>query len=819
MDCFLQVNRNPNLQHWYTMKVFFTILFIIQLTTPHLAYAGSILTRINKIDTKDSVELYCSFSSLPRYRSNIRGKRVDFILEKTTIDPKLTLFPPDDKIVKILSQNKNNKTILSFFFRYPPQRFEVTPNETENKLIVNILLGNPYSSALPNFSSKLQGLTILERTTKDYSNPLIATPYAADWKSFFKLYESKIKVSMPVQFTMLPFPAMAYLLPSKQENKTLLSDEIYELARQNLWNDILPILLEQITIEPDPEVKKKLALTYGEVLSRDNNFTDAYKQLYLLADEYTNEEIGIFAKYLLILIRARFEDPFIADFELRKLQHSMTQANPLTPYFLITQIETALATGQYTRMGELLKRDDIAFPEDTALIKELRQADYWYGTGDLIKAYIGYQLLEKNELLLNKIFSLNGYCDTLYQQKQFQESSRCYATLSSHLKDKAKLGIVNYRKYLAKLHFTPAAKMIDYFARIENTYPGTESGFRGAMKKTDLQYLTLENWSGNALLYYHAFAEKSTTRAIREEASFKEALIYRLNNENIKSVKCIMKFLRDFRMGELHQTGQALLIELFPLVIKEYVANQQYVEALVLAKQNRKLFLKNWVDISLLAELADSYNSIGIFNEASKLYLYLITLSSEDQKEQYYLPLITASYEHGAYNIVEDYADQYSFRYPEGKYSTEILILRIKSLLAEGNFKQAIRLLPDTIPPTGEFSLLAAGLYFHENNYKKVVEILDRPLTLETDKQARSKFILAESYYQLEEFQKAGTFFAMVPEGSRHHDQALYRMAELHRKKGEKEVALKLYRELVETGSNTLWIKMARKEIQLINIF
>ncbi len=797
------------------MKKILTLLFIIHLFGPSLVHAGSVLTRINKIATKDTVELYCSFSTLPQYRSNIRGKRVDFILEDTRIAPDFVFFKADDKIVKILSLHKNNKTILSFFFRYPPQRFEVTPNTKENKLTVNILLGNPYSTALPNFSSKLQGLTILTRTTKDYSNPLIASPYAADWKSFFKLYESKIEVDMPVQFTILPFPAMAFLLPDKQKNRDLLTEEIYELAAQNLWNDILPLLLKRITTESDPEIKKKLALTYGDVLSRDNNFTDAYKQLYLLADEYSDEEIGIFAKYLLILLRARFEDPFIADFELRKLQQSMTQANPLTPYFLITQIETALATGQYSRMKELLKRDDVAFPENTAIIKELRQADYWYGTGDLIKAYIGYQLLEGNELLLNKIFSLNGYCDTLYQQKQFADASRCYSTLSSHLKDKEKLGIINFRKYLAELHFTPDTVMVDYFARIENTYPGTEAGFRGAMKKTDIQYLSLKDWSNNALLYYRAFAERSKTRAIREEASFKEALIHRLNNENITSMKLIMKFLRDFRKGELYQTGEALLIELFPLVIKEYVSRQQYVEALVLAKQNRKLFLKNWVDLDLLADLAASYNSIGIYDEASKLYLYLITLASEDQKEQYYLPLITASYEHGAYNIVEDYADQYSFRYPDGKYTTEILILRIKSLLAEEQFSEAMKLLPDTIPTTEEFSLLAAGLYFHENDYRKVVQILDRNIHISQEKMSRSDFILAESYYQLGEFDKAGSIFARIPKKSEYHDQALYRLGELYKNKGETEAALKLYRELVETGNNELWIKMAEKELEI----
>jgi thioredoxin-like negative regulator of GroEL len=782
---------------------------------PPLATAKSVLTRINKISNKNTVELYCSFTSPPVYRYNIRGKRVDFILDNTTLEPNFTFFKADDKIVKILSLKKNNKTILSFFFRYPPQRFDVTPNQKENKLTVNILLGNPYSSALPNFSSKLAGLTILERTTKDYSNPLIASPYAADWKSFFKLYESKIHLSLPVQFTILPFPAMALLLPERETNRELLSDKIYELAEQNLWNDILPLLLEQITTETDTDIKKKLALTYGDVLSRDNNFVDAYKQFYLLADEYAEEEIGIFAKYLLILLRARFEDPFIADFELKNLQQSMTPANPLTPYFLITQIETALATEQYSRMHTLLARDDIAFSSDTAMIRELRQADYWYGTGDSIKAYIGYQLLEKHEILLDKIFSLNGYCDTLYQQKQFSDASRCYATLTNHINDKEKLGLINHRKYMSELHYKTAAEMVDSFARIENTYPETEAGFRSALKKTDLQYLTLKDWSTNAILYYKTFAEKAITRASREEASFKEALVYRLNNENIKSVNLIMPFLRNFRNGELYKSGQALLIELFPLVIHEYVENKMYMEALVLAKQNRNLFLNNWVDIDLLAELAAAYNSIGIYNEASKLYLYLISLSSEDQKEQYYLPLITAAYDHGDYNIVEDYADQYSFRYPNGTYKTDILMLRIESMLAEERVTDAVALLPNPIPETENFSLLAATLYFHENNYDKIIDILDRSLPISDEKRARRNFLLAESFYQLGNFEKAGTIFAKIPKESSHHDQALYRMGELLKKEGKKSAALKLYKKLVETGQNSLWIKMAQKELEL----
>ncbi len=785
------------------------------MLTPCMANAKSVLTRINKINIKNSVELYCSFSEIPAYRSNIRGKRVDFILENTLIEPGITLFEADDKIVKILSLNKNNKTIFSFFFRFPPQRFDVIPNKKENKLTVNILLGNPYSSALPDFSAKLEGLTIIERTTKDFSNPLIASRYAADWKSFFRLYESKVQLLPPVQFTMLPFPAIAYLLPERGKNKEILDQEIYELAKQDLWNDILPLLFEQIQKADDPEIKKKLALTYGDVLARDNNFADAYKQFYLLAEEYSEEEIGISAKYLLILLRARFEEPFIADFELRNFQSSMTTANPLTPYFLITQIEAALATEQYVRMNELLGRDDIAYPEDTALIKELRQADYWYGSGDLIKAYVGYQLIEKHDILLEKTFSLNGYCDTLYQHKQFPEASRCYNLLAGHIFDKKQLGMINYRKYLADLHFKTPVDMIDYFARIENTYPGTEAGFRGAIKKTDLQYLTLKDWSTQAISYYHAFAEKSVSKITREEASFKEALVYRLKGENIKSTELLMVFLRNFRKGALYSSGQALLIELIPLVIQEYVEKGMYMEALVLAKQNRKLFVKNWVSIDLLSELAHSYNSLGIYNEASKLYLYLITLSSEDQKEKYYLPMISATYSHGEYDIVEDYADQYSFRYPKGKYETEILLFRIRSLLAEERYKDAIAILPESIPEEENFSLLAAVLYFHENNFEKVVEILDRPLEINDNKLSRTNFMLAESLYQLQKFDQAKGSFMKISKESIHHDQSRYRLGEFLKKDGENEAALKLYEELVETGNNPLWIKMAQKELEL----
>ena len=796
------------------MKKKIPILLLFLLLLPTLADAESILSKINKIDTKDTVELYCSFDKLPVYRSATRSKRIDFILENTVLAKDFVFFKEDDKIVKILSQHKNNKTVLSFFFRYPPQKFEVVPNSDENKLVVNILLGNAYSSALPGLASKLSGLTIVERTTKDFSNPFIASPYAADWRSFFKLYESKWAISVPVQYTILPFPAIQFLLPDREKNIALLSEEAQDLAQQKLWHLILPLLLEQIGNESDPEIKKKLALTYGDTLSRAGQFADAYKQLYLLAQEYDEEEIGSMSKYLLYLLRARFEDPFIADFELRNLEPVMTPANPLTPYFLITQMETALATAQYARLADLLAIDNVGFPKDTAILKELRQADYWSGTGDSIKAYVGYQLLEKHSILQNKIYSMNGYCNTLYQQKQFRDSSECYNHLATFIDDKDNLGMINFRRYMAELHYKKPSQMIDFFSRIENTYPGTDAGFRGAMKKTDLRFLTDADWEEQALLHYKAFAEKGITREVREEASFKVALLYKFRGENNACIKQTMTFLRNFRKGMLHKEGQALLIELFPVVIKEYVKQGRYMDALVLAKQNRKLFLKNWIDLNLLSDLAASYNALGIYDEAAKIYLYLITLSSEDEKEQYYLPVVQAAFDHGDNYVVEDYSDQYEFRYPNGKHRLAILEIRIASLLASQKYKEAIKLLPEEIPETESFSMLAATLYYQENDFANVIKILDRPLDISPEKRNRKTFMLAESYYQQGQTTKAIELFADIEKSSIHYDQALYRRAETLTKQNNGDAALKLYRELAETGKSPLWIGLAKKAIE-----
>ncbi|MBU4326927.1 MAG: hypothetical protein KKB91_04170 [Proteobacteria bacterium] len=796
------------------------LLIIILVTITGQAWSKPVITHISKSYSYSSVQLFFSFTSPPRYTIYNKEKRIDLTLSDTIPADKLVLPETDGKIVKILSLAKNKTTTISFFFRYPPQKVNVVPGQEANKLTLDILLGNELTTTRPFSADRLQGMSVLQRKSKDLSNPINASPYPGNWKKFIKEYETELKIEPAVQFSMVPFPAITLLPPDMEENIALLPSEIIEGARLKSWNDLIPLIIEQLNNEKNPENKKKLTLTYGDIILRAGNFQEAYKQFYLLSLQYTTEPISILAKYLLLRLQAEYADPYLADIELKDLESRMDKNNPALPYLIQTQIETALASKQFQHMGTLLKRDDVSLPARLAPLKALRQADYWLATGDFIKAHAGYQLLEKTDILTEENSSLNGYCSILYRHKQFKQAADCYDRLAKQSStSNQQLDMISFRKAMAKLHSTSGAThesdMINDFAQIESVYPNTEAGTRAALKQIDLKLLTLKNWEKPALTYYQTLAETASSRSIREEATFKVALVYHILGKNTQSTDLLMSFLRDFKSGPLHETALALLIEILPNILKEDIKNGKYVEALVLAKQNRDLFIKNWIDISLLIDMAEAYRQLGFFNEASKMYIYLLDVSAQEDKEPYYLPLIKLAYEQGDYEVVEEYADQYAYYYPNGQGREEVLYLRLQNLMTHNKYKEALTFLSGNNFKDKRFKSLEANLSFLLNDYARTKTILEEMKVTPATKQTDLLFMLAESAYQLGDIQKAEELLIPLQQDSLHKDQVVFRLAEIARKIGQKERALKLFTQIVETGDNPLWQELAKKELAL----
>jgi len=775
---------------------------------------ASELVKVTRVDSKDIVQLYFSFDKTPLFSQTTNGKRINLIFSQTKPVEGMDLFEADDKIVKILSQTVDGDFLLSLFFRYTPQHFKFSKS-TDDKIVFEVLLGNQYSKSYKNLADRLKGLTVLDRDSANFSNPYVLSPYVKDWMSFFSQYESPVTVDIPVQFTNPPFPIIRILPPGKENNLRILSPDMFKLADQGLWGHLADLVLEKLQSEPDIKTQKMLALTYGEVLARNNDFEGAFKQLYLLNEKYQEEHIGNFSEFLLILLRGIHENPHIADFEFRDLEKKISTTNPLSPYLLLAQTEAALATSQYSRMNKLLLRDDIAFPDHLEKIREIRQADYWFAIRQPIKAFVAYGLLSQSELLFSQPYSLNGYCTTLYNQKQFRESAECYEQLSSLSINKESLGMIQYRENMAKLKFQSGADLIDTFSQIENIFSGSEAGYRAALKKIDLYLLQDRSrfeWAKNK---YALIAKESVLRATTVEALFKQALIHSMLNQNAQSIVLLQKLLREFRHGDIRSSAQALLIELLPQEIKRLVDEKEYIKALVLAKQNKELFLKNWIDSRYLIDIAQAFYKIGIYNEAQRLYLYLIEIVPVDQKEQFFLPMIKASFDQGNYSLVEDYAAQYTYNYPEGKFSNEILFLRLQALVADERLEDALQLLPSPLPENeGALYNLAASLFYRTDNYERCANLFKLLQESGSQLNQEEQIMYGESLFKTEHFKEAEDVFVQIKKENPFFDQSLYRLAELERKNGREKNALRFFKKIVETGTNDRWKRYAKKELQ-----
>lgn len=791
------------------------ILLLLLITVGQVFAEPTNIVKIHTASSNNSVQIYVTFQDVPRYRSTQKGKRIDIILDTTLSNTEPIPFVTDDRVVKFLTQQKQEETILTFFLRYEPQRYALS-NQHGTTIVLDILLGNQFTKAYPELSSKLDGLTMVTQESADYANPYISSPYAGNWNTFFSRYTPEFTTTAPVFFTSPPFPVID-LIPDISSSE-ILNENIFQLAAEKRWDEIIQPLLESISLTSDEEEKKLLALTFGEVLFLSGDFENSYKQLYLLERQYSDEYLGIVSSFLIARLRAGNGDVHAAEHGYDTLAKKIDKDMPLFPYVYIAQIETALATSQFEKAGELLQKDDLGLSPKLSLTKELRQSDYWYGTGDKVKAYVGYTLFEDKTVLETHPYSLNGFCNTLYIQKKFKESAACFQKLSSNIIKKDELSLISLKKALAELTYKTAREMYVIFSSIEDTYPGTKAGYRAALKKADLRYLSQPSWRKTSAKYYKAFAEKATDRGVAEEAAFKEAIVHNeLGNVDLSITK-LLEFLRNFRAGELTRPAKALLIEVLPQHLQRLLDEDRYVDALVLAKKNRELFQNNWIDIQLLSLLAKAYHELSIFEESKKLYLYLLSTADMDEKQNFYLPLISILYEQENYDLVEDYSAQYNYNYPKGADSDEIYLVRLKSLVQKGNDQVALKLLSQDKPHLLEVDEIAAQLYFGMDKFTQTVEALEPYYIQQSLEASPTLFMLAESYFQIGDTGNAEPLFHQLIEGSKYADHARYRLATIERDRGRQTDALKLLNDIVEKGKDPLWQKLAQKELKFHEI-
>jgi tetratricopeptide (TPR) repeat protein len=359
-----------------------------------------------------------------------------------------------------------------------------------------------------------------------------------------------------------------------------------------------------------------------------------------------------------------------------------------------------------------------------------------------------------------------------------------------------------------------AEQIADALKQVITRYPETEAAVRSSLKQTDLCYLQDETCADSAQQTYRALAEISINRSTREEAFFKEALLYHLTDRNDRAIELLMTMLRNFRSGSVRPHAEALLVRLLPDELHRLLGDRNYIKAIALAQQNRNYFENGWFDSRLLENLGIAYEQLEIYQEALHIFLYLRGVTGVEDKERLYLHLIRISHVKGDNHLVEDFSSEYFYNYPNGLYRDKILFYRTDSLYAQGLVVQALELLPEPLPDTIKYQYLAAAIHYQRNDYVQAIGLLlpiwNNAGTLPEDQ----LFIMADSLKKLGRSEESRQFFSLTKEIERFRDYSLFQLAGLSSITGNEIQRLSHLQKISDSATNVQMQRLARQEIE-----
>ncbi len=784
------------------------------------SWATSVLNTISRSNEGTSVQLFLRFTQLPVFRMESHGKRVDLVLMDTLPVKDFIDVAGDDKMIKMFRKRQPNKLLLSFYFRYPPQNVSVRQIPESASLMLDILLGNPFSARYPDLSAQLHGLTMLNRNEIDYTNPIYTSQYGDKWELFIEHYESSVDIRPKQRFTLPPFPVASATNP-ELNTPDWLTIEVIDLAEQEEWQQAAILIKDQLEQENEEVYRKLLLLTYAECLVRHGVYQEPYKLLQQIALTYPDTPLAIYANFLFLYVTATHEDPYLAFIELEEHFKQIPSDSPLLPYLNVFYAELALETQRLERAADILKRDDIAFTGETKSLRLLRQADTFYDSGDSIKALVAYRKLNiQSDTLEPHPSSLARYADALYTHQQFAKASEMYGKLVELLSDTDQQDLAIFRLAMSRHHAGEKwTRVLPLLNQIQDAFPGSAGAYRARIKQTDLLYLDGKTEETRAAKEYRQLGIQANRITLREEAQVKQAMVYSLSGDQEASIQQAMAVLRNFRHGELTVEASALVISQLSDVLKTMIAEKRYIDALVLAKKNRLFFVRGWLDSDLLFDLAHAYAELGVYDRAVRAYQYILEISTGEERETVYVPMLTALYNNGQYALIEDYADRYLFRYADSPRVAEVFLLRIQALQETDNLKTATRLLdnPDR-PSTPAIERVAASIYFDLQQWDTVISLLTTTQLADQWAGNERDYLLAESYFQNGQLNEARAVFVGLQEADPYIDQAMFRLAEIELQQGNPEMALKQFQKLAEKGKDTRWIIMAREEINIMQL-
>ena len=783
--------------------VLFMMLFLLSIKSTANAAEPVLLKTMEKQENPGHTRIVLGFSGLPEFDSEHSGQRIDLLLKGVKPSPQLQQLPEDENVVEILlAQQQRQQLMVSVLLRRPPQRVIAASKPNPDRIELDIYWQED-SASRPAVAFQIAGMPP-RKAGRQASRFQRRSPWEGRWKQFFQEYRQDWSVELPLNFASVPLPSLI-----RKQQSPLWS--LQQLADQGKFLSLLQQAAELEGLDREQDFHRGLLAAEAEL--RSGSPEAALARLRLLKQAAGERDARV--EYLTAYGQALSGQPVVAQLTLQQQLPQLAPDVPLQPRYQLLLAETALAAGQDQAALEFLQQIDAKErAEPLSRLVDLRRADALAGSGQRQAALALYrELADLPGLLYSYLFSSNRAAFTAFKQQDYGLALQLYRRLIDQTEEAQDWDLLLFAAGASAY----AAGDLDWgLIHLERTVlerPQSEGSDRARLLLADHQVISRgDPGLAQAVKEYAQVGQDSGFRPVREEARFKHALVLFLRQQYHDSVTELMAFRRDFASSELRAEVDLLLLEQLPRVVRRLIEEKNDLAAVVLVEKNRNLLLSGGYSRAFLSDLAIAFDRLGLYQRAARVLLYLFDRTAgKAEQEAVYLPLARSFLKREAYAEAGKYAEQYLERYPANEDAGVLYTILLDALKRQGREDEIPAWLGRSERPRrAELERRAASIYWRLQDYARVIDSLEWIRAAGEPLAVKEMALLAEAYFQNGETESAEQLYRQLFDDSEYAARARYRSAQIRLRRQQRQEALNLLRQVVETDDNSPWVKLAQ---------
>ncbi len=424
-----------------------------------------------------------------------------------------------------------------------------------------------------------------------------------------------------------------------------------------------------------------------------------------------------------------------------------------------------------------------------------------------------------------------AYADTLVRVGG-GAARKTFSRLISVFCDKpyASLMVARLADVLARQGQDAEAMLI--YRSVLSLFPGSRGASHAAMQLADRKFFNRDGITYLGLLQdYREIAEKSGDFMLRDEASFKEALLEALYGPTILAMARITDYENRFSAGIFIASAKSVKEQLLPKVYREFLEAGDNHGLVKLSLENRSCLAGCMADPRFLPSLMQAFAATGQLKEEIGLLAYLMRHDQgKERAPEMILRILDDAYLLADNRLVEEAAMMFLERFPKrpeaGRIRERLAALRYQ----EGKMESVISELSPLLKPKARSELAESNYYLGKALVAKGrPRDADRALSafVRTGGAGSQAPFLVDAYYTLAITREASGNRRGAMDSCRgglavatkeKHDQLLYKLGALLVQERRIPEGRAQWEKLAKEGSDPEWREMATQALASLDL-